>query len=326
MGKGKNLGKLKKVDLRQIWKKEAGDFTPWLSQEDGLSLLGETIGIELELESTEKGVGGFSADIVARDTESGSYVLIENQLERTDHTHLGQLITYAAGLNTVTIVWVSKRFAEEHRAAMDWLNEITDSKFGFFGIEVELLKIGNSPPAPKLNIVSKPNDWSKTARKKRSEGLSDGDKFKLLYWEKFREYLQDKNINLKGTKARPQNWMNFPVGKSRCKMVAVIRMNPPRIWCAFEAWYENSNPIFDFLHDQKNKIEKDFGESLYWDRAVGKKHIGISVFNESNPLDEKNREKQFKWFAEKLTKFDEVFRPRVKGFDPSDWETEEEEN
>src|SRR5205823_7927290 len=121
----KDLGRLQKVDLREAWTSECSDFTPWLAQEANLQLLGETIGIELELESQEKGVGPFRADILCKDTATDNWVLIENQLERTDHTHLGQLITYAAGLNAVTIVWIADRFTEEHRAALDWLNEHT---------------------------------------------------------------------------------------------------------------------------------------------------------------------------------------------------------
>ena len=133
-----NLGRLEQVELRSIWANEAGDFTPWLAQEENLRLLGDTIGIELELEEQEKDVGPFSADILCKDTIGGSWVLIENQLERTDHTHLGQLITYAAGLQAVTIVWIASRLTEEHRAALDWLNDITDSKFQFFGLEIEV--------------------------------------------------------------------------------------------------------------------------------------------------------------------------------------------
>ena len=144
------LGKLDRVDLRTVWETEAGAFTPWLAREDNLALLGETVGIELELEAQEKDVGPFRADLLCKDTASGAWVLVENQLERTDHTHLGQLLTYAAGLQAVTIVWVAARFTEEHRATLDWLNEITDDRFNFFGLEVELWRIGTSPVAPEI--------------------------------------------------------------------------------------------------------------------------------------------------------------------------------
>jgi hypothetical protein len=146
-----NLGRLEKVDLRLVWDSEAGSFTPWLSEESNIQLLGDTISLELEVEAREKNVGPFRADLLCKDTATGNWVVIENQLDTTDHKHLGQLLTYAAGLNAVTVVWVSANFTEEHRAALDWLNEITDERINFFGLEVELWRIGNSDVAPKFN-------------------------------------------------------------------------------------------------------------------------------------------------------------------------------
>ncbi len=159
------LGRLERVALRNIWTTEAQDFTPWLAQEVNLAILSETLNMDLETAGQEESVGPFRADILCRNTLDDSWVLIENQLERTDHTHLGQLLTYAAGLQTVTIVWVAATFTDEHRAALDWLNEITDERFRFFGLEVELWRIGNSPAAPKFNIVAKPNEWTRSIGK-----------------------------------------------------------------------------------------------------------------------------------------------------------------
>ncbi len=188
------LGKLEKVDLRQIWQTEGQDFTPWLAREENLEMLGEVIGMELELEAQEKDVGPFRADILCKNTEDGSLVLIENQIERTDHKHLGQLLTYAAGLQSVTIVWVAAKFTEEHRAALDWLNEITDKKFRFFGLEVELWKIGNSAAAPKFNVISKPNNWSKTvsdaAKEIENQTTSETKKLQYRYWLELVDYLE----------------------------------------------------------------------------------------------------------------------------------------
>ena len=156
------LGRLERVDLGTIWADEAQNFTPWLAKEANLAILGETIGVELELEAQERNVGPFRADILCKDTADGSWVLIENQLRRTDHVHLGQLLTYAAGLHAVTIVWVAAQFTEEHRATLDWLNDITGDEFRFFGLEIELWRIGSSPPAPKFNVIAKPNDWTQS--------------------------------------------------------------------------------------------------------------------------------------------------------------------
>lgn len=120
-----SLGRLKRVSIREIWKNEASDFTPWLAEPENISLLGDTIGMELEVESVETGVGRFFADILCRETSSDRFVVIENQIEHTDHDHLGKTITYAAGLGATAVVWIARRFHDEHRAALDWLNEVT---------------------------------------------------------------------------------------------------------------------------------------------------------------------------------------------------------
>lgn len=160
-----DLGRLERVALRDIWTTEAQDFTPRLAQPENLAVLSETLNMDLETVGQEESVGPFRADILCRNTLDYSWALIENQLERTDHSHLGQLLTYAAGLQTVTIVWVAATFTDEHRAALDWLNEITDERFRFFGLEVDLWRIGNSPTAPKFNIVAKPNEWTRSVGK-----------------------------------------------------------------------------------------------------------------------------------------------------------------
>jgi hypothetical protein len=200
------LGRLEKIDVREYWKREDSDFTPWLAEAENIQLLGETIGLELEVEAQEKQVGPFRADILCKDTASENWVLIENQLERTDHVHLGQLLTYAAGLNAVTIVWIAARFTEEHRAALDWLNEISNESFNFFGLEIELWRIGKSAVAPKFNIISKPNDWSKSvigaAQSIQSASLTEAKKLQQEYWEAFREYVLEHGKHIQGFRTR----------------------------------------------------------------------------------------------------------------------------
>src|SRR5689334_13079677 len=191
------FGKLEKVDPRSAWATEASHFTPWLAHPEHLRLLSEAIGIDLELEAQEKSVGPFRADILCKDTVTANWVLIENQLERTDHTHLGQLLTYAAGLDAVTIVWIASRFTEEHRAALDWLNNATATGFNFFGLEIELWRIGDSPLAPKFNVISKPNDWSKSVREQATGAqagqMTEFQRLHLEFWTQFRKYLEDSN-------------------------------------------------------------------------------------------------------------------------------------
>ena len=150
---------MKRMNLRDIWTNEAASFTPWLAE--NIHLLGEAIGTQLDIQGQERAIGIFRADIVASDALTGEAVLIENQIEQTDHSHLGQLLTYAAGLQAATIVWIAGHFCDEHRAALDWLNQITTNGMRFFGIEIELWSVDSSTPAARFNVVCKPNVWKK---------------------------------------------------------------------------------------------------------------------------------------------------------------------
>ena len=221
------LGRLERVELRDVWLSESSDFTPWLARDENLEILADTLGLELELEAQEQAVGPFRADILCKDIGSNAWVLVENQLERTDHTHLGQLLTYASGLDAVTIVWIAARFTEQHRSTLDWLNKITDESFRFFGLEVELWRIGDSPVAPKFNVVSKPNNWSKSvnqaARAIDEAELSDTRKTQLAYWESLHQALNRQNGPISGNrKPQPQSWMSYSVGRSGFGLNAAI--------------------------------------------------------------------------------------------------------
>lgn len=183
-----NLDTLKKVELRDVWPHEALDFTKWLSEESNLAMLSSAVGIELELIETESSVGSFNVDIYAQEVGTGRKVIIENQLEDTNHDHLGKVITYAAGKGAEIVVWVVAHARDEHRQAIEWLNQHTDSSFGFFLVEIELWSIGDSLPAPRFSVVEQPNEWTKTI--KLSEGLSETERVKLPYWTKYREIAQ----------------------------------------------------------------------------------------------------------------------------------------
>ncbi len=183
-----DLDELKKVDLRKVWPHEALDFTKWLAEDDSLAMLSDAVGIELELIETESSVGSFNVDIYAQESGTGRKVIIENQLEDTNHDHLGKVITYAAGKDAEVVIWVVARARDEHRQAIEWLNQHTDSEFGFFLVEIELWQIGGSKPAPRFNVVEQPNEWGKTI--KFSEGLTELARVKLSYWTKYYEVAQ----------------------------------------------------------------------------------------------------------------------------------------
>lgn len=312
-----NFGKLERIDLREGWNDEAQSFTPWLAKEENLALLGETLDMELELEAKEQSVGPFSADILCKDTADNSWVLIENQLEKTDHRHIGQLITYASGLQAVTIVWIAAIFQDEHRAAMDWLNEITDDKFNFFGLEIELWKIGDSLAAPKFNIVSKPNDWSRSID---TSELSERQRLLIRYWSALRDHLLDKNSRLSPHKPLPQSWMPFAIGRTDFRTEARFSTLKGHLQVALIIQGQNSQAHFKLLEQEKGEIEKELDESLVWQPREPGRHNVISITkSDVDPADELDRVNQMEWLSDMLERFDNAFRPRVKNLDASDW-------
>ncbi len=311
------LGKLEKVELREIWKTEDQGFTPWLAEEGNLELLGNAIGIELELEAQEKNVGPFRADILCKNTSDDTKVLIENQIERTDHKHLGQLLTYAAGLQSVVIVWVASKFTEEHRKALDWLNEITDERFSFFGLEVELWRIGNSPAAPKFNIVSQPNNWSKTvaqaARNLDNQETSETKGLQYRYWQNFISYLESSSSKLRPQAPSPKHWLTFSVGRSGFHVNALLNTVTNRIGVELVIADKDGEKLFyHLLAKDKETIEREVGSALEWRENPEKNRSSILLFFNANPAEEPNWNLQHDWLRNALEKFDSVFRQRVK--------------
>ncbi len=322
------LGRLIKIPLREFWEDEAGDFTPWLAREENISLLGEIIGVELEVEAQERNVGPFRADILCKDISTDNWVLIENQLEPTDHTHLGQLLTYAAGLNAVTVVWIAERFTDEHRAALDWLNEITDEKFSFFGLEIELWRIGDSPIAPKFNVVSHPNAWTKTASRISPSGeLTPTKQLYLEYWTGLGDLLEQRDGVINPVEAWARNWLGFGVGRSHFSLDATINKREKWICVGLTLRGPDAKPHFYLLEQDKVDIEGEIGAKLEWEGRPGRKqsYISLSSQDEIDLEDRSDWDRQHEWLCNKLEIFHKVFSPRVEALDASNYVPEEDE-
>ncbi len=210
-----DLGRLEPVSIREQWANETQDFTPWLVEADNLQLLADTLGIPLEAVGREQSVGPFSADLVC--VEGGSSddrrVVIENQFGRSDHDHLGKLLTYVAGLGAFSAVWIAERFTEEHQAAVDWLNEHSDASKSFWALEIELWRIGDSAVAPKFNVVSEPNLVTKAGNAALEE-LSETRRDRLDFWLAFHEHAAERSESVSVSKARPETWVNHSVGRA----------------------------------------------------------------------------------------------------------------
>ena len=320
------MGRLERVDLNEAWETEDGDFTPWLAEEENIALLGDAIGIDLEVEAQEMRVGLFRADIVCLDTASldNHRVLIENQLYRTDHTHLGQLMTYAAGLDAVTIVWIARQFTDEHRASLDWLNDITGEEIRFFGIEVELWRIGDSPPAPKFNIVSKPNDWTKSTSIERRKSASDYSPTKLLqleYWGALQKLMQQRQGNVKPREGQPATWQGFAIGKTGCLLMATVLFKENRIRVELLLEGDDAKKNFALLRKDRDEIEQELGRTIEWSNKPNQKQcsIGRSSRDNCDLMNRDNWPDYLNWMCEELENLYRVFAPRIKNLDASDY-------
>jgi hypothetical protein len=318
------LGRLQRVELRDIWASEAMSFTPWLALPDNLAVLGEALDIELELEAREQSVGPFRADILCKNLADDSWVLIENQLERTDHTHLGQLLTYASGLQAATIVWIAARFTEEHRATLDWLNAITAERFSFFGLEVELWRIGSSPAAPKFNVIAKPNDWSRQVTQ-GARTLTEGDPTgtqlqQMRFWAAFHAVLNARGgAAAKGSRT-PQrsSAIYYAIGVSGLYLAARMNARDHSVSVTLTTSGTRAAGLFSLLKEQRAGIEQELGYALAWSGpdARGICRCGVRL-DDVDPTSEADWPRQHDWLAAHLMGMHRVFSARARALDPS---------
>jgi len=312
-----SLGTLTEVDLREAWAHEATAFTPWLAQAENLELLGDELDLDLEFEASELNVGPFRADILCKASGLGEQlVLIENQLEPTNHSHLGQLLTYAAGLDAVTIVWIASRFTDEHRAALDWLNDITDERARFFGLEIKLYRIGESELAPKFDVVSKPNDWTKSAhsaaRAVVKGDLSPTQEMQLRFWTKLRELQLAEPGIVRAVSAKPYNYLDFSVGRSGFGMSATMNTQKSFIRTNLICYGDLAWEHHDALLVQRSEIEQELGFKLEWPESRENKQPMISRTIQSDPTDESKWDEQVRWLRDSMVHLRRVFEPRIK--------------
>ncbi len=282
--------------------------------------------MDLKLEGQELNVGNFRADILCRNVADGSRVLIENQLEKTDHSHLGQILTYATGLDVHAVIWIAKTFREEHSAVLDQLNEIAGEKFRYFGIEVRVWQIGDSTPAPQFEIVSKPKDWRSTISRKAQRAASkDTSETQLQqlkrYWTEWDDYMIQKL-----GKRSFQNFDMDPYGSEF--IIDAYRIHEKKeIGVRLCIVGENAKKYFRLLKEQQEEIEREFAEPIEWDERPLQGYSQIFLQKtDTDPTDETDWLNQHEWLATKLEKFDAVFRPRIKALNATNRKFLEDED
>ncbi|MFH1981125.1 MAG: DUF4268 domain-containing protein [Pseudomonadota bacterium] len=307
------FGKVTKLNLREIWPKESSDFTPWLAE--NISALGEALGMELEIEGQEASVGDFSLDLLAKDLGSGHTVVIENQLCQTDHDHLGKLLTYAAGFSASTVIWVSETVRDEHRQALEWLNQRTDEDTQFFGVAIEVFKIDDSKPAYSFNPVVYPNEWQKSKKRQPNPNVSSKGEAYRNYFQSLIDELREKYHFTNAKKAQPQNWYSFSSGFSNIPIGAVFNMGQKtRTELYIDVLDKDRNKaIFDWLVGQKESIQDKFDQPLDWERLDDKRASRIAIYREGSIESSEEDLLQIKnWHIENLLKFKKIFIPLLK--------------
>jgi len=282
------LDSIRPVEPREVWQNEAADFTPWLL--DNPQVLSELLGMELELHEAEHSVGDFSLDLIGTDNETHGTVIVENQLEISDHTHLGQLLTYAAGTDPTTVVWIARKFREEHRAALDWLNERTNEQTRFFGVEIGVVKIGDSRPAPNFKLIAKPNSWGKTVKAANtSRELSDREQLRQEFWNYAFNLMKSRHPEWGKLSPGPDSWYYTRSGVKNFNYTVEWR----RKGLASVASFEGNNPADNLRRFQEVKAsEREFtealGQDVEWDENPDRKAQRILVWSRFSDLE--NRE------------------------------------
>ena len=301
-----NLGTLKEItDLRSIWPHEALNFTPWVAE--NVDLLADAVGLDITEDETESSVGDFNVDIYASETGTDRKIIIENQLEDTDHDHLGKLITYASGKGADVVIWVVKHAREEHKAAVEWLNNHTDDKIGFFLCEIKLFQIGDSQIAPAFTVVERPNDWTKEIRKTASANSTQQQR--LEYWQAFNDYaFSDANFSRIFNKRKPttDHWMDFSIGSSACH-IAVSQIQKRKA-VDVELYINDDKELFKSLFAHKDEIEKNMEMELEWKELPERKASRILIEKTVDLDDRATWPEQFDYIMDTCIKMKRAFK------------------
>lgn len=308
------LSRLERVSLREAWKHEAGDFTPWLAEAENLDALAQALGLsELEVVATEHYVGDFKLDILC--TDGDQQVIIENQLAETDHKHLGQILAYAAGVGARKVIWVAESFRPEHETALRFLNENTTDDLSFFGVQIELWRIGKSPLAPKFEVVVKPDDWARAGREqtRAATTASPTKQLQLKFWTALIQRLAKTAPQIRPQKPRPQHWLNNSIGRSGFGLDLTANTRDARLGVELGFRAERAKQHFAELAAQKTDIEQKLGFELDWQELPDAKACRIATWYTNASIEDESRWGEYlDWLTQRLLKMDQVLRPIVK--------------
>lgn len=312
-----DLGQIRKVQVREHWRHEEQEFTPWLAKDENIARLAEAIGLELQVEGVEVPVGPFTADILAKEA-SGNYVVIENQFGKTDHDHLGKLLTYAATLGAVAVVWVAEKFTDEHRKAIEWLNEHTTDDLGLYAVELEMWQIDNSRPALRFNPLSRPTEIGRQASAVKAAGpITEVRKLQLEFWTMFRDKLLEKKVVPSAHTPRPQYWFDVPLGRTSFVLSNFANTSDGRIGVRVYLGDGVADVALPQLEVERDAIEAEIGEKLQWNPNPDRRDKTIALTRSADLNDRTKWPEYCDWLVDKVARFRKSFAPRIKKLDLS---------
>jgi len=312
----RDIAEIHEHELRSIWENEERDFTRWLTE--NIDLLGAELGIELEDARAEEAVGDFSADVVAREMNTGDVVVIENQYSKTDHDHLGKLLAYSSGKDAGFTMWLAEEFRPEHRSVLEWLNESGPKDVKFFGIKPRVVSVeGSDKRGFEFDVIVEPNEWERDII---DESLTESERSYRQFFSELVDAYSDCRPNWYKLKAGPRNYLTFSAGIARVRMGWVFHQGPE---FAVELYIstpeaEYNEEIFEGLLSTREEIEANLGTELEWERLPGKQACRIKRPNALDAsitgLSSKQRDDLIKWGVETMDDFQDEIEPRLEEF------------
>jgi hypothetical protein len=312
------FGSLESQEVRSYWEHEADDFTPWLAAEirtESASKLEEALELDLAVLEEEKSVGRYNVDIFAEVVDDNRKVIIENQLESSDHDHLGKSIAYASGVDADIIVWIAPRFYDEHRDAMQWLNENSREGIDLFAIRLEVWRIGDSEPAVRLNPIAEPSEWKEKAQRSQDE-LNDTETLREEYWTAFRDRIEDENSVLSARKPFPDYYYNNPIGKAGVELQFTIKATENELGVALVI--RDDAELYQHLAEDRETINDQLGQEVTWEEPeetrAGKARSKITVTKHAGVQEEAHWDEYTEWMLETGEQFHDVFYDRLQQY------------
>ncbi|MCE5255015.1 MAG: DUF4268 domain-containing protein [Actinomycetia bacterium] len=308
-----DLGSIVPVNVRRVWENEQYHFTPWLARAENMALLSGAVGLELEVQNIEVAIGPYSADILAKDVGTGRYVVIENQFGKTNHDHLGKLLTYASVLDARAVIWISEKFTDEHQKTLDWLNDHTTEQLEFYGVTLELWQIDESRPAVRFNVVSRPSQMARQAAAAgTNEELSETRQIQLEFWTQVSEKLKSSKTLSSTQTPRPQYWFDVPLGRANIVLSCACNVDEGKLGVRVYIGNKVADLALPQLEMDKAAIEQEIGQQLLWNPNADSMDKIIALYREADLHDRAAWAEYVEWMVHTVSLFRKTFAPRVK--------------